>query len=100
MPFQGDSRFTRPFSQGDALGWRIAPLRGTRERGRRRSGRYDSAGVMPMSCQTHLYRGHDPKLLARRWFFQQCGVGLGAVALMDLLRQNGAAAEVVPDPPG
>ena len=27
----------------------------------------------------------QPTLAARRWFFQQCGVGLGAIALADLL---------------
>src|ERR1051325_6843848 len=45
-----------------------------------------------MNCQAHLYRGMDPKLVTRRWFFQQCGVGLGAIALGQLLRQNAAAA--------
>jgi hypothetical protein len=49
-----------------------------------------------MNCQTHLYRGHDPKLVTRRWFFRQCGVGLGAIALGELLRQAGWAAP--PDP--
>src|ERR1700737_545474 len=33
-----------------------------------------------MNCQDHLYRNTDPKTLARRWFFQQCGVGLGSIA--------------------
>jgi hypothetical protein len=45
-----------------------------------------------MNCQSHFYRGQDPKLVTRRWFFQQCGVGLGAIALGSLLRQNGFAA--------
>src|ERR1051325_12082007 len=45
-----------------------------------------------MNCQAHLYRGMDPKLVTRRWFFQQCGVGLGAIALGQLLRQNADAA--------
>src|SRR5205814_1420083 len=45
-----------------------------------------------MTCQTHLYRGQDPKLVTRRWFFQQCGVGLGAIALGTLFRENGWAA--------
>ena len=35
-------------------------------------------------------------LLARRWFLQQCGVGLGAVALRDMLR---AADPLVPKQP-
>ncbi len=45
-----------------------------------------------MNCQMHLYRGQDPKLVTRRWFFRQCGVGLGAIALGELLRQAGFAA--------
>lgn len=45
-----------------------------------------------MNCQTHLFRGLDRRTITRRWFFQQCGVGLGAVALGQLLRQNGYAA--------
>src|ERR1044071_9574480 len=45
-----------------------------------------------MNCQDHLYRGGDPKLITRRWFFQQCGVGLGAVALGTLFRESGLAA--------
>ena len=58
-----------------------------------------------MNCQTHLYRGQDPRWITRRWFFQQCGVGLGAIALGQLFRQNGwaAAAELsnplAPKPP-
>src|ERR1041385_7623367 len=47
-----------------------------------------------MNCQSHLYRGLDPKLITRRWFFQQCGVGLGAIALGSLFRENGWAATV------
>src|SRR5262249_52769251 len=45
-----------------------------------------------MNRQPPFPRGTDPKLLARRWFLQECGVGLGAIALLDLLRQNGYAA--------
>src|SRR5580765_5838108 len=45
-----------------------------------------------MNCQSHLYRGHDPRLITRRWFFEQCGVGLGAVALGSLFRESGWAA--------
>jgi hypothetical protein len=47
-----------------------------------------------MNCQDHLYRGADPKQVARRWFLQQCGVGLGAVALGQLLSEGGYAAPV------
>jgi hypothetical protein len=32
-----------------------------------------------------------PNLLARRWFLQQCGVGLGSIALADLLRADAPA---------
>src|SRR5689334_17426807 len=46
-----------------------------------------------MNCQDHLYRGHNPRQVARRWFLQQCGVGLGALAFGHLLRDGGYAAE-------
>src|SRR5205809_6349831 len=52
-----------------------------------------------MNCQCHLYRGQDPKLMTRRWFFEQCGVGLGAIALGQLLRENGWAAPAAPANP-
>ena len=39
-----------------------------------------------MNCQDHLYRNADPRLVTRRWFLEQCGVGLGAIALGDLLK--------------
>ncbi|WP_422929995.1 DUF1501 domain-containing protein [Singulisphaera sp. PoT] len=45
-----------------------------------------------MNCQDHYYRHADPRLVARRWFFQQCGVGLGSMALGNLLREQGYAA--------
>ena len=51
-----------------------------------------------MNCQDHLYRGRDRKAVTRRWFFQQCGVGVGAVALGTLFRENGLAA-ITPDNP-
>src|SRR5262245_14095370 len=51
-----------------------------------------------MNCQAHLYRGQDPKLLTRRWFFQQCGIGLGAIALGQLLRQTAYAAPIGTNP--
>jgi hypothetical protein len=37
-------------------------------------------------------------LVARRWFLQECGVGLGAVALTDLLAGRAQAAPSVADP--
>src|SRR5512142_2232478 len=51
-----------------------------------------------MNCQTHLLAGQDPKLVTRRWFFRECGVGLGAIALGELLRQSGLAAAPGNDP--
>jgi hypothetical protein len=54
-----------------------------------------------MNCQSHSFRGTDPKLVARRWFLRECGVGLGSLALLDLLCQSGYAAPAetaLPDP--
>src|ERR1700756_2608874 len=51
-----------------------------------------------MNCQNHLYRGEDPRLITRRWFFQQCSVGLGAIALGQLFAQLGQAAPALTDP--
>jgi len=45
-----------------------------------------------MNCQGYLYRGKKPKDVARRWFLQQCGVGLGAIAFGRLLTEDGLAA--------
>src|SRR5213594_2934375 len=47
-----------------------------------------------MNCQDHFYRDADPKEVTRRWFLQQCGVGLGAMALGQLLAEAGFAAPV------
>ena len=51
-----------------------------------------STGAPPMNCQDHLYRGLDPRGVSRRWFLQDCGVGLGAAALASLLGESGYAA--------
>ena len=51
-----------------------------------------------MNCQDHLHRQADPKLVARRWFLQQCGVGLGTLALGQLLADNGFAAPTGSNP--
>ena len=40
-------------------------------------GRDDYQGIT-MNCQDHLYRNLHPRQITRRWFFEQCGVGLGA----------------------
>src|SRR5260370_25506714 len=49
-----------------------------------------------MNCQDHLYRRADGKQVTRRWFFEQCGVGLGAIALHQLLQKEGFAADTSP----
>jgi hypothetical protein len=49
-----------------------------------------------MNCQHHFYWGQDPKLVTRRWFFRDCAVGLGAIALAELFRENGLAATAQP----
>ncbi len=46
-----------------------------------------------MNCQSHFYRGQHPAGVSRRWFLQQCGVGLGAIALGQLFGGNAFAAE-------
>ncbi len=51
-------------------------------------------GDLTMNCQDHLYHNADPRQVTRRWFFEQCGVGLGAMALGQLLQQQGYAADV------
>ena len=45
-----------------------------------------------MNCQDHLHRGEDPRIRSRRWFFEQCGVGLGAVALGHLMGESAQAS--------
>jgi uncharacterized protein (DUF1501 family) len=45
-----------------------------------------------MNCQDYLYRKIHPKQVARRWFLEQCGVGLGAMALGQLLGDSAFAA--------
>ena len=56
--------------------------------------RDDYQGVT-MNCQDYLYRRLHPKQITRRWFFEQCGVGLGSVALGHLLAKDGYAAPSV-----
>src|SRR6476469_4032805 len=52
-----------------------------------------------MSCHDRFYQNLHPRLVSRRWFFEQCGVGLGAMALGNLLAQSGSAANATPDDP-
>jgi hypothetical protein len=49
-----------------------------------------------MNCQDAWYRNADPRVVTRRWFFQQCGVGLGVMALGHLLSRAGYAATTGP----
>jgi len=51
-----------------------------------------------MSCHDFLYRNMHPKQVTRRWFFEQCAVGLGAVALHGLFAESGNAATEPADP--
>ncbi len=53
-----------------------------------------------MNCQAHLHRGQDPQQLTRRWFFKDCAIGLGALALHQLFREAGFAAPESPSRPG
>ncbi|HLW65445.1 MAG TPA: DUF1501 domain-containing protein [Gemmataceae bacterium] len=51
-----------------------------------------------MHCQTRLYRGQNPLLVTRRWFLQECAVGLGALALAELLGGRASADSGHNDP--
>ncbi|HVJ86859.1 MAG TPA: DUF1501 domain-containing protein [Caulifigura sp.] len=51
-----------------------------------------------MNCQAHQHAGLPPELIARRWFFKDCGIGLGTLALADLLRDRSLAAAAKDDP--
>jgi len=50
-----------------------------------------------MTKQEHFFHAHR-RNLTRRWFFKECGVGLGAIALGSLLRESGTAAPATADP--
>jgi len=45
-----------------------------------------------MNCQDYLHRNENPTQRTRRWFFEQCGVGLGSMALVNLLAEAGLAS--------
>ena len=55
-------------------------------------------GDYAMNCQDHLYRNADPRQVTRRWFFEQCGVGLGPIALGQLLQTSGLRRRRRPRP--
>ena len=76
----------RPIRVLDRLGSRLAQPR------RNNFKTVMNIGEINMSCHDRLYRGLDPKSVARRWFFKQCGVGLGTIALGRLLEDAGLAA--------
>ncbi|WP_337173220.1 DUF1501 domain-containing protein [Paludisphaera sp.] len=44
-----------------------------------------------MNCQDREYRGRNPIDVSRRWFLGQCGVGLGAMALRELMAADAVA---------
>jgi uncharacterized protein (DUF1501 family) len=41
-----------------------------------------------MNCQSYLLRNEHPELASRRWFFRECGIGLGKLALAGLLTNS------------
>jgi hypothetical protein len=51
-----------------------------------------------MNCQSHWWRHLDPTAVSRRWFFQQCGIGLGSMALASLLDPTARTATAASDP--
>lgn len=52
-----------------------------------------------MNCQDRFYRNADPVQTSRRWFLQQCGVGLGSLALGQLFAEAGDGAPADPTAP-
>src|ERR1035441_600330 len=55
-------------------------------------------GTVIMSCSDHLYRNLSPKEVSRRWFLQQCTMGLGSIAFTQLLAERGYAETTTDDP--
>src|SRR5260370_32814017 len=51
-----------------------------------------------MSRRDYSCANNNPSLVSRRWFFEQCGVGLAAMALAQLLGQSAPAADGNPAP--
>src|SRR5262245_34750485 len=45
-----------------------------------------------MNCQQYLHRSVPARQLARRWFLQDCGIGLGAITLSQLANATSASA--------
>jgi hypothetical protein len=48
-----------------------------------------------MNCQTQFHRNTSQATLNRRWFLQQCGIGLGGMALSGLLSAEQASASAI-----
>lgn len=51
-----------------------------------------------MSCQNHVDPRANPRDVTRRWFLEQCGVGLGGIALGHLLASTGRAEPAATNP--
>ncbi len=51
-----------------------------------------------MNWEAHLHRNDEPTQLTRRWFFKECGVGVGTIALGELLWREGYATAAGTDP--
>ncbi len=51
-----------------------------------------------MNCQTYLHRHENPLHRARRWFLQDCAVGLGGIAMADLLGKQAQAKAAAQNP--
>lgn len=52
-----------------------------------------------MPCHDHLYRGLTPQGVARRWFLEKCGIGLGAIALRSLTASAASTDPLAPKAP-
>ncbi len=58
-----------------------------------------SARRSTVAGQSRLLHSHgDPRQITRRWFLEECGVGLGVMALGHLLRNQGYAADAALNP--
>ena len=51
-----------------------------------------------MNCQARHLRGQDPTHITRRWFFRDCAVGLGGIALAELLGGDARGTDAAGDP--
>ncbi|MBX5494647.1 MAG: DUF1501 domain-containing protein [Bryobacteraceae bacterium] len=52
-----------------------------------------------MPCHDYLYRGLTPQGVARRWFLEKCGIGLGAIALQSLTASAASTDPLAPKAP-